>query len=31
MTWLAQIPHLPSWSGWATVARLAEGVHPWKR
>ena len=27
--WLARIPHLPAWSGWATMRRLAEGVDPW--
>ena len=29
--WLAQIPYLPTWSGWATMRQLAEGVDPWMR
>lgn len=27
--WLALIPHLPSFTGWATVARLAKGDPTW--
>ena len=27
--WLAQIPYLPAWSGWATISRLAEGTPTW--
>ena len=27
--WLAHIPHLPTWSGWATISRLAEGTPTW--
>ena len=29
--WLAHIPHLPTWTGWATMRQLAEGVDPWMR
>ena len=29
--WLAQIPYLPTWTGWATMRQLAEGGHPWMR
>lgn len=27
--WLAHIPHLPTWTGWATMQRLAEGTPTW--
>lgn len=27
--WLALVPHLPTWTGWATLAREAQGVPPW--
>ena len=29
MTWLARIPYLPTWTGWATMQRLAEGTPIW--
>lgn len=29
MSWLARIPHLPGWSGWATMRRLARGGAQW--
>ncbi len=29
MLWLARIPHLPTWSGWATMRRLARGGAQW--
>lgn len=29
--WLALIPHLPTWTGWATMRYLAEGGQPWTR
>lgn len=29
MLWLAHIPHLPTWSGWATMRRLARGGAQW--
>lgn len=29
MLWLARIPHLPAWSGWATMRRLARGGAQW--
>lgn len=28
--WLARIPYLPAWSGWPTIARLAEGGPRWR-
>ena len=27
--WLARIPHLPAWTGWPTIARIAEGTPTW--
>lgn len=27
--WLALIPYMPAWSGWATISRLAEGTPTW--
>ena len=27
--WLAHIPYLPTWTGWATMQRLAEGTPTW--
>ena len=27
--WLARIPHLPTWSGWATMRQLAKGGPAW--
>lgn len=29
MLWLSRIPHLPTWSGWATTRRLARGGAQW--
>lgn len=27
--WLAYIPHLPAWTGWVTMQRLANGDPTW--
>ena len=27
--WLALIPYMPAWSGWATMQRLANGDPAW--
>ena len=27
--WLAQIPYMPAWTGWSTVANLANGELEW--
>lgn len=27
--WLAHIPYLPAWSGWATISRTARGWSLW--
>lgn len=29
--WLALIPSMPAWTGWATMQRLAQGESPWNR
>lgn len=29
--WLALIPHLPAWTGWATMQHLAQGGTPWNQ
>lgn len=29
MTWLANIPYVPSWAGWSTVSNLANGDPTW--
>ena len=29
--WLAHIPYMPAWTGWATMQRLAEGTPTWAR
>lgn len=27
--WLAYIPHLPTWTGWPTLAAIANGEKLW--
>lgn len=29
MTWLALIPQMPAWTGWANISRLAKGEPTW--
>lgn len=29
MTWLSLIPYLPTFTGWATISRLATGEPQW--
>lgn len=27
--WLAKVPHLPTWTGWPVLVRLANGGPTW--